>query len=567
MNIITEKQINGRFLDGLKTIITLNDEDFERLIEALKPSREKEYLEGIYFYYTTDQSECPSNPLQLGLEKTYENGKLIGRAYFGTKKVQTYQLFYQFDNLLKNFDESSQTYNRIVRILETRNIEAFKSVLLTREIGDKELIDKTFEILSDEETFQKFLDFQNNKEVFRLNGVQRELPDYLKCLGSIFGNKNSVGLLEKSNDILTDYYIPKIFDYQERYSAIFDTYNMDRYINPLYEFRRLNVLTHIHDRVIRSGEEPEWEVNPELRECVYKDFPETGTLEEKVMHIYSKLCKELNYDEGYFYKDKLSEDRYEYTFSKEHLEAIKRNSAITCWDFSRICSKLINELEGDIEAVIISQGENQGHFSVGFYTDKVSAILEAINTKSKGTNDLMKAKNGIELEGIEIVSDRENLIAKALENVYPRVVGKKQISIVEYMRQLRRTPDVEVPNNLKMKIQSFVEVMRENNIIGNEAMQALNVYYNTGFFGDELKKAYVGRESKNQDGEEKFKRSVLIISKSETMSPDTTVYSIDTQSLKFSTHTAQDIINGLNSGEIVYEDNKHTLPDIDGEGR
>lgn len=567
MNIITEKQVNGRLLDGIKTIITLKDEDFDRLIESLKPSKENDYLEGIHFYYSTDNSESPDNQLQLGLEKMYENGKFIGRAYYGARRIQTHELFYQFENLLKNFEPESKTYNRIVRILKTRDINAFKSDLVTRGIGDKELIDKTIEILSNEDTFRKFLDFQNNKEEFELDGIQRELPDYLKCLGSIFGNKNSVGQLQKSNDILTDYYIPRIFDYQERYSEIFDTYNMDRYINPLYEFRNFKPLTHMYDRIIRSGEEPEWEINPELRESVYQGFPVTGSLEEKVMHIYSKLCKELNYDEGYFYKDKLSEGRYEYTFSKEHLEAIKPNSSVTCWDFSRVCSKLINELEGDIEAVIISQGENQGHFSVGFYTDKVSAILEAINTKSKGTNDLMKAKNGIELEGIEIVSDRENLIAKALENVYPRVVGKKQISIIEYMRQLRRIPDVEVPNNLKMKIQSFVEVMRENNIIGNEAMQALNVYYNTGFFGDELKKAYVGRESKNQDGEEKFKRSVLIISKSETMSPDTTVYSIDTQSLKFSTHTAQDIINGLNSGEIVYEDNKHTLPDIDGEGR
>lgn len=566
MNIVTEKEINGRLVDGMKTILTLSEKDFNSLLEHLQPSKEKEYLENIYFFYTTDQSECPSNPIQLGLEKMYENGKLIGRAYYGARKISTYQLFYQYEHLLSNFEPNSQNYNRIVRLLKTRDIEAFKLSLLDKGICDKKLLDKSIEILSDEDTLKKFLDFQNNKVEFCLDGKQREISEYLKCLGSIFGKKNSIGQLEKSDDIYNDYYIPDFYVYQERYSQIFDKYNMDRYVNPLYEFRSFPTLSHMYDSIIRKDEEPEWEINPELYEAVYKDFPEDGTLEEKAMHIYCKLCQQLQYDEGYFYKDRLPKEMYEHTFSKEHLESINLNSKITCWDFSRICSKMINELEGDIEAVIISAGENQGHFSVGFYTDKVSAILEAINAKSKDTNDLMKAKNGIQLEGIEIVSDREGVIAKALETVYPRVLGKKPISIIEYMRQLRALPTETIENNLEKKIQAFADVMRENNIYGNEAMQALSIYYNIGFFGEKLKKAYVGRNSTNPE-ERKFERSVLITTKTTSMKPDTTVYSIDTQSLKLSKHSAQDIIKQLNSGEIVYEDKKHTLPDVDGEGR
>ena len=83
---------------------------------------------------------------------------------------------------------------------------------------------------------------------------------------------------------------------------------MDRYENPLYEFRSFNSLAYIHDRIIRKDEEPDWQINAELREAVYKEFPEDGTLEEKVMHIYCKLCQHLQYDEGYFYKDKLPEE-------------------------------------------------------------------------------------------------------------------------------------------------------------------------------------------------------------------------------------------------------------------
>lgn len=567
MNIVSEKEVNGRIIDGMKTILSLSKKDFEDLLEKLKPQDGREYLESIHFYYPIDSAECPDNPVQLGLEKTYEDGKFIGRAYYGAKKIPTYELLYQFDHILPNFDPNSQNYNRITELLKTRGIEAFKETLCARGVGDRKLIDKVFEVLSDEESFNKFLDFDNNKQEFEIDGTQRELSEYLKCLGSIFGKDNSQGQSEKGKDIYTDYYLSQYYTFEERYSEIFKRFNMDRYVNPLYEFRSFNGLTHFYDSIIRKDEEPDWEISQELREAVYNGFPEEGTLEEKVMHIYSSLCKELQYDEGYFYRDKLPEGSYEYTFSKEHLESIKPGSRITCWDFSRTCSKLINELEGDIEAVIISSGENQGHFSVGFYTDKVSAMLEAINTKSKGTNDLMKAKSGIELEGIQIVSDREGLIAKALDKVYPQVIGKDKMSITRYMRQLRSLPTEEVENDLEKKLQSFVDVMSENHIYGNEAMQALNVYYNAGFFGEKLKKAYVGRESKSQDGKDEFNRSVLIIRKTVAMEPDTTVYTIDTQSLELTQSSAQDVINKLNSGEIVYEDDEHTLPDMDGDGR
>ena len=62
------------------------------------------------------------------------------------------------------------------------------------------------------------------------------------------------------------------------------------------------------------------------------------------------------------------------------------------------------------KTVIISRGINKGHFLTGFYTDKVSLMLEPINGRSLATNDLAKAKNGIECEGIHIISDRENVI-------------------------------------------------------------------------------------------------------------------------------------------------------------
>ena len=51
------------------------------------------------------------------------------------------------------------------------------------------------------------------------------------------------------------------------------------------------------------------------------------------------------------------------------------------------------------------------------------------------------------------------------------------------------------------------------------------------------------------------------------MQTGSTVYSIDTEKLDVSVHTAGEVIKKLNSGEFIYEDDKHTLPKIDEEGR
>lgn len=352
----------------------------------------------------------------------------------------------------------------------------------------------------------------------------------------------------------------------DRYNQILDTYNMDRYVNPMYEFRNFTSLTYIGDCIIRKDEEPDWTVSQELRTAVYERFPEDGTLEEKAMHIYCSLCKELQYDDGYFYREKLENSKYDFEFSKENLESIVPNSRITCWDFSRVFSKMINELEGDIEAVIISKGINQGHFLVGFYTDKVSATVEAINSRSKSTNDLMKAKHGIKFEGIEIISDREGLIEKAIDKVYPKIYGREQIEIDDYVEMLKSLPQEEIPNDIQKKLEVFAQVMKENNIFGNEAMQTLNLYYKTGFFGEELKKAFVGKK-KEIAGEEQYTRVLLVTPKVECMQTNDTVYSIDTEKMDVELHTAGDIIKRLNSGELIYENDKHILPKIDEEGR
>ena len=429
---------------------------------------------------------------------------------------------------------------------------------------DKEIIDKVFEIVSNDEVNKKFLDYNNNKEYFSINGQEIKINKYLAYLGKIFGGKDKEGNLSNANTISKDFYIPELEQYKNRYSKILDNINMDRYVNLNYEFKNLNTLRLGFCTIIRKGEEPDWRINDELNNAILGEMPNELSLEEKAIYIYCKLCKVLSYDEGYFYKEKLNEERYEGTFLKEHLEGIKPNSKITCFDFSRIFFKMINELEGDIESVIIAEGINQGHYLTGFYTDKVSVMLEAINGRTVGTNDLMKAKNGIEFEGIDIISDKDGIINKAIKKIYPQIYGKEQISIQEYMKELKILPREESSYDFATKLQSFVEIMRENNISGNEAIQTLTAFYHSGFFGEQVDRAYMGKkEMKN--GEENYKRLVLMRPNKQFLenSKEEVLYVMDTDSLDLSMCTPQEILEKIKIGEYVYENEKHKMPGID----
>lgn len=555
MNIISEKEVNGRIIDGITAILNLSDEDFTKLIESLKPQRGK-ILEDIRFYYTTDPAECPDNDVQLGLETTHKDGKLISRCYFGGSRTSVHDILYQFENLLSKFEIGSRNWNRCLQLLETRDLEEFKAI---HDKGtNKEILDKVFEILSDEETFEEFLDYKNNQEHFSINGSSVEIGEYLKYLGTFFGPKNKIGNFNPRNTISMDFYIPELDKFKQRYSQILDTYNLDRYTNPMYEFKHFTSLAHITDRIIREDEEPEWTINPMLRKAVYEGFPEDGSLEEQAMHIYCKLCGELEYDEGYFYRNRLPQERYAPDFSKEHLENIVPHSKITCWDFSRLFMKLINELDGDIEAVIIATGADEGHYLTGFYTDKVSAMIEAINGKSEGTNDILKAKLGLKFEGFEIISDREGIIENALDTVYPRIFGKTQVRIDEYLNNLRQS---QTPSeNLEENIESFTQFLKDEGLSGNEAMQMLNVCTKLGFLGDNIQKVFIGKKV-----EDDYKRFVAITTKDK--SKNKPVYVMDTESLDISKQSIKDVKAKLNSGEFVYENEKYKLPDFDEEAR
>ena len=568
MNIISEKEENGRMIDGIHTILKLPEAKFSFLIKSLQPKEKA--LENIRFYYLTDGYEIIDNPIQLGLEQTHdENGKYIGRSYFGGQNYSMHQIIEKCQSLLGKYLPNSIEYSRIIQLINTRNLDGFKSLYLNKDNSNSTLIDKIFEILSDDNMLSKFLDYDNNTQTFAINGKEIPISEYLKYLGQFFGNKDENGNLSNTNPISKDFYIPNLEELKSRYSQIFDEINIDKYVNPAYTFLRA---PNILDTIIRDGEEPDWTISPEIYKEIFEDMPQNLSLEEQAMYIYCKMCTIFSYDEGYLYRDKLNKINYESTFSKEHLESLVPGSKITCYDFSRIYTKLINELDGDITAVLILEGANEGHALSGFYTHNVSATVEAINvsdTQKDSTNDLMKAKNGIKLRGINTISDRNGIIQKAINTVYPQVLGKQPVSIKQYIQELKSIPqDQNIPNDVVLKLQSLLEVMKVNNVFGNEFTQTLWGVGKTNYFGNvKLEKAYLGELQKKQNGQEKYKRHILLRphENEKNVNLPNDVYMIDTDSLELIVCSSKEIIDKLNSGKLIYESGKHKLPGIDKE--
>lgn len=570
MNIIMEKKGMWRMADGINAILAFTDEEFDEFIRRFTPynnEKGKQVLEEIRFFYTSDPCELPKNEIQLGIEKRNdENGNIITRGYYGAESYSIIEILCNIKDMLDFSNSPPEKAGRLQRILEARDLESFKNYWANKKEIDREVIDKLFEILQSEEAMQRFIDFDNNTEFFSVKGQKVDKKVYAQNLADIFGKINDFGKLEGKTTLYKEFYLPNKREYESRYKKVYDECHLIRYADSEYQFDTWEI-QGIYTECIRTKDEPEWAVNPELYEKVYEGMPSDLSVEEKAMYIYCKLCKLLNYDEGYFYRDRLPEDRYKNEFSKEKLEAIVPGSKITCFEFSRIFAKIVNDMDEDIEAVVLNQGINNGHALIGFYTDNISVTLEGVNAKSGNADDMVKAKNNLELEGLGIISDGKGIARKALDKAYRLAIGtsrsigdlrcitKKSTSSLG--EELRATPREEIQYNTSGKLIAFVQMLKQKGIIGAEATQTLLLFDELGFFGpDKMKKVFLGKKVLINEREE-YRRVIC-------MKSGAIGYLLDTDTMQICPVQKKYVQEKIDNGEYVYEDEKHTLDKLEG---
>ena len=543
INIVSKNKKVNRLEDGINALLCLDDKKFSKIIEMLDVE-DNSSLEKIKFSYSTDK----------------QDGNKSSRLEDSEKIPTMQEIFTGLSKKLEQYPEDSKEYNRIKEILSKRDIEQFKRYYTTSE--NERSIDGLFEILTDDDKFNLFMSSENSRE---------EIYAYLKTLGDIFGHKRSDGSFSKMKYIFNDFYLPQLDEMLKKVDEIYQNYNLDRYTLPEYEFLDLSD-SYFFECVFRKGSEPEWEVSQELQDELYGEMPDDLSMEEQAMYIYIKLCSILKYNEDYLYKDNVNLSKISSDFDKEKLEEIKPGSKVTCYEFCRLYAKLVNEIEGDIEAVVIGQGPTLGHFQAGFYTNRVSTRIEPVNINLKEikdpTNDMMKAQNGIKLRGVVIFSDKTGVLYKAINKVYPLILKKEPVSIEAYVESLRSLPKINVQEKFSKKLEAFTEVMKEREITGNEFFQTLIQLRKSGFFGDAIKKMGDIGEVTFDGKQRHIARKILVYQNDDN---GKSVSLIDTSTLDITSPSLEEVVEKIRSKKYI-ERKKYAVidslkPEIDGDSR
>ncbi len=549
MEIRVEKKSENPLKDILDTILNLDETSFESAARTIYWGSDK----GLNFFYDEEKIDIPISVIFDYLNKS-----------------------------ISNYEENSISKERIGRIIESRNKEQLFYVLSESapiesiDELDYLIIKKSFELLNNDELFEKFKTFNDNKESFLLpNAVAKRSQDirnYLRVMISIFGSVDKDGQLINTNPILDDFYIPNIEEYKRRFIEIYKTYEpiaKEETKKIKYRFNPRKIDDHVTSVL---EEEPEWQLNTKISEEIIKDMPDEMSPEEKAIFIYTKMCKLFAYDEGYAYREHDQGNKTNYTsqFSKEHLEALTLESRITCFDFSRIYKKIIDGLDEQMTAVILTQGLNKGHFYVGLATENCQATLEAVNITDKDgfkANDLARAKNNMKLDGIKFVSGKKEVLANAAREGYSSALSIQEQSTIDCVKELMKIDSVEERDETQVEsmelLQNLISKMQKLKICGNEFVMFFNdTFRRFGILNESLQRSFVG-EVTNEENSKTYKRKIWLREKQADETGKYPMYLIDTESLEISDVTDSQMIEKFKNGEFVYESKEHQMNEFE----
>ena len=578
MNIILSKEKMGKDkpIDLIIDILLkVSDKDFNDIIENFSNMEKLDnYITYMYdsenlerFKKTKELVVDINNILQnysISSEFSKQHNDNVLRV-----PIEIAELLKKSEQLLDRYNKESNEYKRLKSILATRNLDnSIKYLSKKMQIGDV-FIKKAFEVLSSDELLEKFYDYDNNIQNFSINNESILIKEYLNFFKKVFGEKDDNGRFLQSSvnqELIKYFHIENLKTMMEKFFKMYDNPKMDRL---LYKPE----LSAGNGDMYKKGDEPDWNVSEELYDSIFNSMPDNLTTEEKAIYIYYKMCQILQYDEGFLYKKRLDKESYHFNFSKEHLENIKPNSKVVCYDFSRIYANLINGLGEGIEGTVI----DTGHFSAGFITENASAEVEAINViytdgevkdMDSISNDLMRAKNGLELKGIKPKSDKYGVIRDAIKKISAIVYNGKPLDLSGYIDLLEKAPKEreETADDITLKFEALIETMKENNVYGNEATLTMETVRRSNYFGDEkFNCSYFGEKIVDENGMPRYKRIVIFRPKDKEKSESDKFYVIDTDLLDFSVCGSKEILDRLHTGSLIYEDEKRRLPGLDKE--
>lgn len=228
---------------------------------------------------------------------------------------------------------------------------------------------------------------------------------------------------------------------------------------------RSGEVSRYHHRFV---DEEDFTINPTLLKELNLESCRETTPEGRAVWLYLRLCQVLKYDEGYFFnshRNHPNDDPYQ---SFKIVGDVTAETPTTCFNFSRIAVKLLNQIPG-VHALMISVGDNLGHFRFGYYTDKVSVDAEP-TTPVEHFNDMARAKLGIKPQGLKTFYG-ETLMQELIQRISSAMLLKTRRNMRDYMSWLRQTPINQQPTQID--IEPLVNNLKQHGVDGASTVQLL----------------------------------------------------------------------------------------------
>lgn len=465
MNFVINYDTGNIEDDVFNTINSYSSSELENLINYFKLKRDKGTISGgsLVFRYP-DCIETLSSIKDLS-KVSIDTRKFVRRRSF---RIDIESLLLRYVN---NNMNCSSFIDRLSQKLDGQiNIRDLFCDVVSNEKYDNKFYQVCFDILSSEEVFNKFIDYENNLNLF--GDFSKE--EYVLEISKLLGYENHE--IYESNPVYKYNLIS--FDMKDRYFKLRNLVNVDLDMLAPEIFSQDDRFSFTSRKQFLIDND--WDASPEMINFVFRDMnPKYNSL-EKVAHIYIKLCQALRYDLGYHIK------KWSTEYNKTRQESITPSkNGIICSEFTYMATNLINKYVDGVEARCVVTGKEQ-HLLFGILDKKNNVRINLDSTKLVNEfDDLGRIKIGLPLVGVQTICDRDGKFKEAFDKVYNDLCRNNLIEtqdLIKVYEQMREKKDVKV--DIYENLCIFFEKMREKNVVGSELLGAFKRMLSQGYFGN-----------------------------------------------------------------------------------
>lgn len=319
------------------------------------------------------------------------------------------------------------------------------------------------EILTDKETLDKFLNFEENKNYF----PESDLKRYLKDL-----------------EDLVNYYTKNNMPYPEgmisSFAKIKNAY--------LFEFD--------HDETL-EGEFELKKIDNELESTVLRRVNPNADQFTLARAIYVELCKLTSYDVNYAARGK-GDSKAEEIYNKEAEEVTLEDNKLVCKSFSEIYATILNKV--GIKAIV-----NEGyHKYVLFLCNGIVIKADATQTNSNfreefSLPDIIRVKLGLPTAGFEAVN-KQNIITESIHKADLEHKNYHESKLQSYEDRYRKIKKIEVTDRKDFtEMMEYLTQVETDNLEGLEYTEYLKLLVKSRLEKEALSKIYFSTCYKKQD--------------------------------------------------------------------